>query len=55
MTNKVKQENYKVWIEQVNQTCIEVKAINEEDAKNKAYRKWRKDEANSIVLCLEKQ
>ena len=36
-------KKYRVWIEQVNATYIDVKARSEEDAKNKALFRWRKE------------
>jgi hypothetical protein len=56
MQNKQKiKHTYKVWVEQVNQTCVEVKAFDEDEAKEKAYKEWRKSYAHSIVSYVEKQ
>ena len=45
---------YRVWIEQVNQTFVDVEAKSMDEARDKGYRKWRKDEAHSSVCgCKE--
>lgn len=53
MANKVKkqkpQKTFRVWIEQVNQTYVDVKACNKDEAHEKGYRKWRRDKAHSYV------
>lgn len=46
---------YKVWVDQVNQTFVEVKAFNEDEAKRKAYKKWREEYAHSNINYVEKQ
>tara|TARA_R110000772_G_scaffold162415_3_gene273635 strand:- start:118 stop:300 length:183 start_codon:yes stop_codon:yes gene_type:complete len=58
MNNKKQKEpkySYRVWIEQVNQTWVDVKASDESEAKEKAYRKWRKEYFHSRVSYIEKQ
>ena len=44
---------YVVYIEQVNQTFVEVTAENEEEAREKGYAKWRREEAHSRVMSVE--
>lgn len=36
-------KGYRVWIDQINQTYIDVKAESPEQAREKARRKWRKE------------
>lgn len=43
---------YRVYISQVNQTYVEVSAKNEEDAREKGYRKWRKEDAHSNIMSV---
>jgi len=45
---------YKVWIDQVNQQCLEVKAMTEKGAVGKARREWFKDNY-PIVRVVEEQ
>ena len=47
-------DHYRVWIEQVNQTFIDVYADSTEEAMDKAYKKWRKEYAHSRMSCVEK-
>jgi len=52
---KKKLETYRVWVSQVNATYLDVKASDEEDAKEKGYRKWKREYAGSHVSAVEKQ
>lgn len=45
---------FKVWIEQVNQTMIEVNAKDRDEAGEKAYRLWRRTDGHSRVSYIEK-
>ena len=54
MPQKNKKEIYRVWVNQVNQTYVDVEATSEEDAREKGYRKWRSDEGHSSVSCVER-
>ncbi len=47
-----KKPNYRVFIEQVNQTYVEVSAKNREEAREKGYRKWRKEDGHSRVMSV---
>jgi hypothetical protein len=49
MAKPKKQKTFRVWIEQVNQTYVDVKAGSKEEAHEKGYRKWRREEAHSYV------
>jgi len=49
-----KPDLYRVWVRQVNQTIVEVFAKSEEEAREKGYRKWRRDEAHSSVSDVAK-
>lgn len=42
-TKKAKQRKFRVWTEQVNQMVWDVTAKDEEEAKEKAFRKWRRE------------
>ena len=53
-TKKLERHTYRVWIEQVNQTYVDVRATDEEDAKERGYRYWRKHEAHSRVTDVKK-
>ena len=55
MKKKAKQATYRVWIEQVNQTYVDVDARNEEEAREKGYRKWRREDGHSRVSYIQKQ
>ncbi|WP_417459145.1 hypothetical protein [Kordiimonas sp.] len=48
-----KKKKYDVFISQVNRQVVTVEAESEEDAREKGYRKWRKDFANSYVEAVE--
>jgi chloramphenicol 3-O-phosphotransferase len=48
-----KLKSYRVWIHQVNQTYVDVKATDEWSAREKGYEKWRKEEAHSEVSYVE--
>lgn len=47
--NVKKKQNYRVWIEQVNQTYVDVKATSSDEAREKGYRKWRREDAHSRI------
>ncbi len=47
-----KQKTYRVWIAQVNQTYVDVKAVDEDDAKAKGYRAWRNELGHSHVTYV---
>lgn len=40
---KPKNRKFRVWTEQINQMIWDVTATNEEEAKEKAVRKWRRE------------
>jgi len=42
-------QTYCVWVEQVNQTMLEVQAFDADEAREKGYAKWRRDFAHSRV------
>lgn len=45
-----KKKRFRVWIGQVNQTFVDVNAIDEDEAEDVAYRKWRREFAHARVL-----
>ena len=47
-------KKYIVYIRQVNQTCLEVTADNEEQAREKGRAKWRREWAHAEVVSVEK-
>ncbi len=49
------EKTYIVYIGQVNQAAIEVKANSEEEAREKGYAKWRREWAHSSVMSIEEQ
>lgn len=49
MKEKDKDKKYRVWIEQVNASNLIVIAKDEEEAREKGYRKWCKEYAQSYV------
>jgi hypothetical protein len=51
---KLKAETYRVWIDQVNQTYVDVKATSEEQARERGYAVWRKNYAYSRVTDARK-
>jgi hypothetical protein len=48
-------KKFKVWVEQVNACSFDVVAKDEQEAKEKGYRKWRKEYARSYVTSVEPQ
>lgn len=42
-------KTYRVWVEQVNQISIDVRARDVLTARDKGYRKWRREYAHSYV------
>jgi hypothetical protein len=44
--------NYRVWIEQINATYVEVKAPSSSQAKERAERKWRREYAQPVIVDL---
>lgn len=44
---------YRVYVAQVNQTYVDVRAVDVDDAHEKAYRKWRRDYAHATILSVE--
>ncbi len=41
---------FRVWIAQVNQTFVDVKAETADEAREKGYDKWRRSEAHSHAI-----
>lgn len=52
---KPERRKYRVFIAQVNQTYVEVYAHSEEEASEKAYASWRRNEGHSRVTYIEPQ
>lgn len=48
-----KRDKYLVYVEQVNQQCIEVMASSREEAEDKAIRKWRREQAWPAIREVE--
>ena len=46
-------KKYRVWVEQVNQTWLDVEAKDKHEAREKGYKKWRKEYAHSYVSYIE--
>lgn len=49
-----KLETFRVYIAQVNQTYVDVRARDPGSAEEKAYRKWRKQDAHARILGVGK-
>ncbi len=49
-----KTQLFRVYIGQVNQIYVDVRATDADAAAEKGYRKWRRDDAHSRVLSVEK-
>ena len=47
-------QEFNVFMNQVNRQVITVKAKSEEEAKEKAYRKWRREFAHTSIDAVEK-
>ena len=47
-------QKYDVFFNQVNRQVITIKAESEEEAREKASRKWRKDYAHSTIVAVQK-
>ena len=48
-----KLKTYRVYVAQVDQTYVHVKAADRDEARDKGYAKWRRDEAHSFVCAVE--
>ena len=48
-----KLSTYRVWLEQVNQTYVDVRATDEDDARKKGYRKWRREYSETNVADIK--
>ena len=44
---------FRVYVEQVNQTMIEVRARDADEARAKGYAEWRREYAHSRVCSVE--
>ena len=47
-------QEFHVFMNQVNRQVVTVKAKSEEEAKEKAYRKWRREFAHTSIDAVEK-
>ena len=48
-------KTYRVWIEQINQTYVDVTATSPSEAREKGYAKWRREDAHSRVSDVRVQ
>lgn len=48
-------KTYWVYVAQVNQTRVVVRAKSEDEARQKGYRQWRRDGGHSYVCAVEEQ
>lgn len=48
-----KLRTYRVYVAQVNQACVHVRAADAGEAAEKGYAKWRRNEAHSHVRSVE--
>ena len=44
---------FRVYVEQVNQACVEVLACSPSEAEEKGYAKWRREDAHSRVSYVK--
>ena len=51
--SKPKKQKYRVFISQVSRQMIEVDAVNEDEAREKGRREWRKEYAHPRVEAIE--
>ena len=49
---KKTEKTFRVYINQVNQTYVEVQAKNEDVARERGYAKWRRQEGHSSVMSV---
>lgn len=52
LNRRTKLTSFTVWICQINQTCMTVKARNMEQARDKAKRRWRKEHGQPEISCI---
>jgi hypothetical protein len=50
---KPAQKTFRVYVAQVNQTMVEVKAKDADEAREKGYAMWRRGWAHSQVISVE--
>lgn len=48
-------KTYRVFVAQINQTMVEVKAADKDEARTKGYAKWKRDYAHSHVCAIEEK
>jgi hypothetical protein len=48
-------KSFRVWIAQVNQTYVDVKAADRDDAVEKAQRKWKREFVGARVLDVREE
>lgn len=46
-------KRYRVWIEQVNGTYVDVEAKSPDEASEKGYKRWRRYDAHSRVSAVK--
>ena len=51
MKNK-QDKTFRVYINQVNQTYVEVQAKSESEARDKGYAKWRREDAHANIMSV---
>ncbi len=55
-TDKKPQERtFRVYVSQVNEAMVEVKARTRDEARERGYAQWRRDYAHSYVCAVEEQ
>ena len=53
VTEVPKLHTFRVYVEQINQTMVEVQAHDANEAREKGYAKWRRDHSHSRVSDVE--
>lgn len=46
-------KTFRVFVSQINQTCVEVQAKSADEAREKGYAKWRREYSHSQVCSVE--
>ena len=50
---KVVTRVYRVYIAQINQTYVDIRATDKNAAVEKAYRSWKREWAQPVATCVE--
>ena len=48
------EDEYRIWISQINQINITVNAYSKEEAKEKVIKEWKRRFGNPLIIYIEK-